>query len=39
VAMYLILIGAEDKRSAVWPILFWGALVVGVLAVLAEGLV
>ena len=39
VAMCLILTGAEDKRSAVWPVLFWGALVVGVLAVLAEGLV
>jgi len=39
VAMYLVLTGAEDKSSAVWPILFWGALFVGVLAVLAEGLV
>ncbi len=39
VAMYLVLTGAEDKRSAAWPILFWGALIVGVLAVLAEGLI
>lgn len=39
VAMYLILTGAEHKNSAVWPILFWGALIVGMLAVLAEGLV
>lgn len=39
VAMYLILTGAEGRSSAVWRILFWGALVVGVLAVLAEGLI
>lgn len=39
VAMCLILTGAEDKSGAVWPILFWGALVVGVLAVLAGSLV
>ena len=38
-AMCLILTGAEDKSGAVWPILFWGALIVGVLSVLAEGLV
>lgn len=38
VAMYLILTGAEDKSGAVWPNLFWGALFVGVLAVLTEGL-
>ncbi len=38
VAMYLILTGAEDKSNAMWPVLFWGALAVGVLAVLAEGL-
>lgn len=38
-AMGLILAGAEGKRGAVWPVLFWGALAVGVLAVVAEGLV
>lgn len=38
-AMGLILAGAEGKRGVVWPVLFWGALAVGVLAVLAEGLV
>ena len=38
-AMYLILTGAEDKSGAVWPVLFWGALIIGVLSILAEGLI
>jgi hypothetical protein len=38
-AMGLILVGAEGRRGAVWPVLFWGALAVGVLAVFAEGIV
>lgn len=39
VAIALILAGVERKGGAVWPVLFWGSLAVGVLAILAEGLV
>ena len=38
VAVGLILTGVERKGGLFWLALFWGALAVSVLAVLAEGL-
>jgi hypothetical protein len=38
-AVSLILAGVERKGGLIWPTLFWVSLAIGVLAVLAEGLI
>jgi hypothetical protein len=37
-AVSLILAGVERRESLIWPTLFWVSLAVGVLTILAEGL-